>query len=469
MTLLDESLSMFADRMADCIRNRKPVMVVTHMDCDGLASGAIIAKALIRAGAACTVRSSVEFNSGTVEEMSKDGREFHVVTDLAGGFAEDMDAALGDRWVVLDHHHIPDAERDNERVVNGWKYGMDGGVEVCAGGMAYLAAVALDGGNADLAPMAVVAALGDRQDQGKQRSLTGKNQEIAESAKAEGLLSVDLDLLLYGRETRPLPDALAFTSQPYIRGITWERGSCAALLKKADIPLKEKGRWRVPADLTQEEKSAIVNAIARYSPGAGVDDAVAEMVGHTYTLEGEEKGSFMRDCREFGTMLNSCGRIGRAGIGIAVCMGDRGQMLAAAEATLKEYRGRIRECMNILSNDRWRTAVRGAVVMVNADGVVPEAMTGTIASMLSSSPKNVGKVVILRTGGEDNTVKFSSRKSVGCTLPVSLSDVMREGTERFGGVGGGHDMAAGARIGKDRLDEFLEYLEENVNNVPDPG
>ena len=31
MTLLDESLSMFADRMADCIRNRKPVMVVTHM------------------------------------------------------------------------------------------------------------------------------------------------------------------------------------------------------------------------------------------------------------------------------------------------------------------------------------------------------------------------------------------------------------------------------------------------------
>ena len=466
MTRLGESLSMLADSVSDCIRNEKPVMVVTHMDCDGLASGAIMTKALIRAGADCTVRSSVEFNAGTVEEMSKDGRGFHIVTDLAGGFAEDLDAALGDKWTVLDHHHIPDSERDNERVVNAWKYGMDGGLEICAGGMAYLAATALDGGNSDLAPIAVVAALGDRQDQGKQRSLTGKNQEIVEKAKEEGLLSVDLDLLLYGRETRPLPDALAFTSQPYIKGITWERGSCTALLKKADIPLKDNGRWRVPADLTQEEKSAIVNAIARYAPGAGTDDAVAEMVGHTYTLEGEEKGSFMRDGREFGTMLNSCGRIGRAGIGMAVCMGDRGDMLAAAETTLKEYRGRIRECMNMLSNDRWRTSVRGAAVMVNADGVVPETMTGTIASMLSSSPKNVGKVVILRTGCEDNTVKFSSRKAVGCTIQISLSDVMREGTERFGGVGGGHDMAAGARVGKDKLDEFLDYLEANVNNVP---
>lgn len=465
---LGESLSMFTDKISDCVKEGKSIMAVTHMDCDGLASGAIMAKALMRAGAACTVRSTMEFNSKTVEEMSKDGRDFHVITDLAGGFAKEIDAALDDRWVVLDHHHIPDSERDNERVINAWKYDIDGGHEICGGGMAYLAAAALDGDNADLAPIAVVAALGDRQDQGKQRSLTGKNLEIVEKAKDEGLLSVDLDLLLYGRETRPLADALAYTSQPYIRGITWERGNCAALLKKAGIPLKDKGRWRVPADMTQEEKSAVVNAITRYSPGAGVDDAVAEMVGYAYTLDGEEKGSFMRDGREFGTMLNSCGRIGKAGIGMAVCMGDRGGMLDAAEKALLEYRGRIRKCMNILASDRWRTTVRGSTVAVNADGVVPETMTGTIASMLSSSPKYVGKVIMLRTSGEDNTVKFSARKSVGCTLPVILSDVMREGAEKLDGVGGGHEMAAGARINKDKLDEFLDWLDANVSDVQDP-
>lgn len=468
MTVLEESLSLFVDRTTDCIKSHKSVMVLTHMDCDGLTSGSIVAKALIRAGATCSLRSAEEFSSSTAESLASDGRAFHIVTDMGGGFAGDLDASLGDQWLILDHHRIPDEEMDNERVINAWKFGMDGGSEISAGGMAYLAAVALDRRNRDLSPVAVVAALGDRQDQGEKRSLTGKNIEIADTAKEMDLLSIDLDLLLYGRETRPLPDALAFTSQPYIKGITWERNNCASLLSRAGIALKEDGRWRVPAELSQEEKSAMIDAIARYAPGSGITETVAEMIGYTYTLVGEEEGSFLRDCREFGTMLNSCGRIGKAGVGMAVCMGDRGSTLASAEDILKEYRKRIREYMNIISNDRWRTTSRGDVVMVNAEGVVPETMTGTMASIIAGSPKYAGKIIILRASGSDNTVKFSSRKARGGPASVSLSELMRKGTEMFGGVGGGHDMAAGARIGKDKLDEFLDYLEANVNDVQGP-
>ena len=43
-----------------------------------------------------------------------------------------------------------EGEKDNERVINAWKFGMDGGVEICAGGMAYLAAKALSDENEDL-------------------------------------------------------------------------------------------------------------------------------------------------------------------------------------------------------------------------------------------------------------------------------------------------------------------------------
>ena len=42
---------------------------------------------------------------------------------------------------------------------------------------------------------------------------------------------------------------------------------------------------------------------------------------------------------------------------------------------------------------------------------------------------------------------------------------MRTGAEKFNGVGGGHDAAAGARITKDKLDGFLDFLEENVAKV----
>ena len=46
---------------------------------------------------------------------------------------------------------------------------------------------------------------------------------------------------------------------------------------------------------------------------------------------------------------------------------------------------------------------------------------------------------------------------------------MRDGAEKFEGVGGGHDAAAGARITKDKLDGFLDYLEKNVINVQSSG
>ena len=140
-------------------------------------------------------------------------------------------------------------------------------------------------------------------------------------------------------------------------------------------------------------------------------------------------------------------------------------MLQEGENILSEYRKMIRNYMNILSNERWRINDSPNCVMVNAEGVVPETMTGTISSLIAGSPKNTGKIVILRTNGEEGTIKFSSRKSMGCKSEVNLSNLMREGAKKFDGVGGGHDAAAGARITKDKLDGFLDYLEENVINV----
>ena len=466
---LDESLSFFKDKISDSIKSRKSIFVTTHIDCDGLTSGSIITKALIRAGAKCTVRTSKEFSKKVVESFKTDSRDFHVVTDLGGGFAKDLNETLGDNWIILDHHQIPEEELDNQNAINAWKYGIDGGVEICAGGMAYLASMALDEKNSDLSAIAVVSALGDRQDQGERKSFTGKNFEIANTAKEQGLVDIDLDLLLVGRETRPLPDALAFTSQPFIEGLTWNRDACLALLNSSGIQLKDGGRWRVPAELNEEEKRLVIESITKFTSGKNATEIMSELIGYTYTFPREDKRSFLRDGREFSTMLNSCGRINRSGVGIAVCMGDRNKILRKSETILTEYRKRIREYMNILLNERWRITESETCVMVNGEDIVPETMTGTISSLIAGSPKNAGKIVILRTNGEENTIKFSSRKSFSCKTDINLSELMRTGAEKFDGIGGGHDAAAGAKITKDKLDEFLNYLEVNVVKVSSSG
>ena len=462
---LDTALSYFHDRVTDSIKSGKNISVITHLDCDGITSGSIVTKSLIRSGAKCTVRTVTEFNKNLVDRMKNDSREFHIITDLGGGFANELDVGLSDNWIVVDHHQIPDGEFDNERVINAWKYDIDGGLEVSAGGMAYLVSKALHKENTDLAWIAVVAALGDRQDQGEKKSFSGINLDIASTAKKNGQVEIDLDILLVGRETRPLPDALAFTSHPFIEGLTWNRDACLSLLNSSGIKLKDGSRWRVPAELTEDEKRILLQTISKFTTSKNATEIMDELVGYTYTLSGEDKRSFLRDAREFSTMLNSCGRIRKAGVGIAICMGDRTKMLEEGENILVEYRTLLRSYMNALSSERWRVVDNGKYVMVDGEGLVSENMTGAVSSLLGGSQKNTGKIIILRTNGEDGTIKFSSRKSTGCKSEVNLGLLMRSCATKVSGVGGGHDAAAGARITKDKLDEFLDCLEENVIRV----
>jgi single-stranded-DNA-specific exonuclease len=465
MAKLDQSLSYFHDRVSDCIKTGKNISVITHLDCDGITSGSIVTKSLIRAGAKCTVRTVNEFSKNILEKMKSDSRQFHIITDLGGGFAKDIDNALGEEWIVVDHHQIPQEEFDNQKVINAWKFDVDGGKDVSAGGMAYLVSKALHKENTDLAWIAVVAALGDRQDQGEKKSFTGLNLEIAATAKKNNQVEIDLDILLVGRETRPLPDALAFTSQPFIEGLTWNRDACLSLLNSSGIKLKDGSRWRVPAELSEDEKRTLLQTISKYISTKNASDILDELVGYTYTLSGEDKRSFLRDAREFSTMLNSCGRIRKAGVGVAICMGDRTKMLEEGENILVEYRTFLRTYMNTLSSERWRITDNGTYLMVNGEGLVPENMTGAVSSLLGGSQKNTGKIIILRTNGDEGTIKFSSRKSTGCKSEVNLGLLMRECAAKVSGVGGGHAAAAGARITKDKLDEFLDHLEKNVTRM----
>jgi single-stranded-DNA-specific exonuclease len=465
MAKLDQAVSYFHDRVSDCIKTGKNISVITHLDCDGITSGSIVTKSLIRAGAKCTVRTVNEFGKNLLEKMKNDSRQFHIITDLGGGFAKDIDNALGDDWIVVDHHQIPQEEFDNQKVINAWKFDVDGGKDVSAGGMAYLVSKGLHKENTDLAWIAVVAALGDRQDQGEKKSFTGINLEIAAIAKKNNQVEIDLDILLVGRETRPLPDALAFTSQPFIEGLTWNRDACLSLLNSSGIKLKDGSRWRVPAELTEDEKRALLQTISKYISTKNASDILDELVWYTYTLSGEDKRSFLRDAREFSTMLNSCGRIRKAGVGVAICMGDRTKMLQEGENILVEYRTFLRTYMNTLSSERWRITDNGSYLMVNGEGIIPENMTGAVSSLLGGSQKNTGKIIILRTNGDEGTIKFSSRKSTGCKSEVNLGLLMRECASKVSGVGGGHAAAAGARITKDKLDEFLDYLEKNVSRM----
>jgi len=457
---LVEALKPFCERLRSVVENGSEIAVVTHLDADGITSGSIIGSALARMGARYSVRAVSDMNTSVIESMRDESHDFYVITDLGGGWASQLRKTLGDKWVIIDHHQIPEEEMltdDSGQILNAWKYGIDGGRHIPAGGMAYMVASTLDRKNRDLSCVAVVSAVADRQDQGDKKSFVGLNTEILKVALSLGLVSVDLDLMLTGRETRPLHEALAYTSFPYIDGLTWNRETCHVLLKNAGIKLKDNGRWRVLAEFSQEEKSAILDAVAKFVATSNKTSTrvIDDLVGYVYTLAAEDKRSQLRDAREFSTMLNACGRIGKAGVGISICMGDRNNMLSAGEEIVGTYRTTLRNYISTIFADKWRLVDDGKNAFVNGDGLLAEDMLGAVSSLLSGSPSLAGRLVFVRTLAKDGTYKFSSRKCLGCNSQANLGLIMRHCAEASKGTGGGHSAAAGCRIPSFVLEDFM--------------
>src|SRR5919199_4683633 len=260
---LHQGIKVFSEKISAVVENDEEISIISHLDTDGIASGSIICTLLARLGAKWTVRAVSDLNSHVIAQMKSDGHDFYIISDLGAAMAKELFDSLNNKWIIIDHHQIPQEEMTsdyNEQILNAWKYGIDGDTEISSGGIAYMIANAIDSKNKDLSATAIISAIGDRQDQGDKKSLIGINSEILKTAHTSGLISVDLDLMFTGRETRPLHEALAYTLFPYINGLTWNTENCYSIFKNAGVMMKDNDeRWRTLSEISQEEKSIILD------------------------------------------------------------------------------------------------------------------------------------------------------------------------------------------------------------------
>src|SRR5437667_11283446 len=335
MANFDELLNRYDElsrNLMNSMKDGKKFVVVTHIDADGLCSGAMTFVALARRGATVSGRTVPDLDPKTIEVLREERYDFYIFTDLGSTLVNELALALDNRFLVLDHHELPEVSARNPAVVNAWQYEYDGGTEACSSTMAYYFARALDYSNNDLAYLSVVGALADRQDVGEGRSLTGLNRKALEEAQSSGLLLVSKDLLFYGRETRPLHEAIATSSSPFIKGLSGSKDAALAALVKAGVRMKESAKWRTLAELSSREEKKVTEVVASFlaPAGGGGAEVIGALIGDVYTLAMEDAFTPLRDAREFATLLNSCGRMERAGLGLSICVGARGEQLREA-------------------------------------------------------------------------------------------------------------------------------------------
>lgn len=456
-------LKTLSEEVGRLAKQGKKILVLTHIDADGLSSGSIVFTALGRKGADVALRSIPDLDRKTIKAVQAQGHDMVIFTDLASTLGGELDESLDGRFLAFDHHQIPEEDIAKPYFVNAWQYGYDGGKEACSSTMAYFFALAMDRSNNDLSYLAVIGAVADRQDGGPGRSLTGLNRKAMEEAQSTGLVAVSRDLTLTGRETRPVHEAIALTSSPFLPGLTGSKDAVLAALLRAGLNLKDGPRWRTPAELSTEERMKVTEVAAgALAASGGGADALAGMIGEVYTLTNEDAFTPLRDAREFATLLNACGRMGVAGVGMALCIGDRGDALRTAVKTLSEYRMGINKAIEGVMSDSSRVVQHGSVVLIRGEKLVDEKLLGPVASILTSTQAYKDKIVVASASSGDSEIKISSRVGDAFGRPVNLGVVMREAAEAVGGVGGGHSMAAGAKIPSSKAEAFSKLVLERI-------
>lgn len=442
------------------------IRVITHNDADGLSSGGILSIMVYRAGASFKTSCHKKLDEKTINVIAKENPSIVMFSDLGSGYLKDLNKAFPNSDIIILDHHLYEnfTPLKNMIHVNPLIYGIDGSREIASSGICYLFARAIDPVNIDLCCLGLIGALGDQQDKGIQKSLQGMNTMIEAEAIERGYLKKHIGIIFYGYETRPLAKAISYTTSPFIPGLSGNEGNCTAFLNKIGIPIKEDEKLRTLADLNEEEKRSLFSALSNHLVSQGYStEVIHQLLGNIYTFRLEEQGTPQRSGREYASLLNACGRMERASLGLSICLGDRGKAMDEAIQTLEKYRKSIGSGLEWIIESK-ALEERDYIYVIKAEDNIEETVIGVVSSIyLGNGNLSKEKPIISTALDSDGQIKVSARGTEYLLKKgIHLGELMQRAAESVKGGGGGHDVAAGAFIPNEREEEFIKEVNQLV-------
>ena len=448
----------------EIIENSNDIKVYSHIDCDGICSGAILSTILDRQNK----EHEIEFVNLDVLDNIELTHELTIFSDLGSGQLIDTNAKEGQKIIILDHHpplrdlSYKDDKNYTYLEINPLHHGIDGSYYVCGGGLCYF--LAKEFGYDDLSWIGVLSAIGDMQNTGSGH-FEGLNEIIQQDAIDGGYLEVtENDLNIYGRNTRPLFVALSYFNDVKLP-ITNNTTETMAVLE--ELGIDEKHNRKTLNQLTMAEKGKIyqylVENISKVVPGKYIKYIPRLIIGDSYAFMKEDSDSFLRDASEFSTAMNACGRNHEEKIAMEVLKGDRFVALDELEEVSLNHRRNLAQAISsVAEGDETNIIEMENLQYFDGTGIKPE-IVGTIAGMILGYC-NWKKPVIGFTQTDEEGLKVSLRCSRLLSYDgIHFGNMIREVAGEVGGTGGGHSMACGAYIPLDKKSEFLELFNDKLN------
>ncbi|OFV68539.1 MAG: single-stranded DNA-specific exonuclease [Candidatus Syntrophoarchaeum caldarius] len=421
-----------AKKVAAKIRDHEFVRVISHHDADGITSAGIISHALLR----CNIHFHATLLSRLDESIldllrdsTKEG-DLLLFCDMGSSQGELLNKIrheLGLEIAVIDHHRYKDELPPDIIQLNPHCVGIDGAFEVSASGCTYTVSKAL-GDNFDLAGLAITGAIGDKQ------RMIGVNRDILNEAVKNGVVILQEGLKIADGD---LKEELALSTEPYIH---FEEG--------VDAFLDELGISGRLSDLSDDDEKRLIDAIISKIRTRSSEDAIADLVGERYILPYE----VIQDAIRFMQIIDACGKKGKTGLALSLCMRDRKGLDEASAIRVEFQKKVLRELETVDQKIKERAGFR---YIFAEDRDITGAFAGAIIRYLYPDKP------IFVINQLENISKISARGTRALiSKGVDLSEIMKIAASRVGGVGGGHNIASGGAIPPGSEERFIEAVDE---------
>ncbi len=434
----------------------KPIRIVSHLDADGISAASILIKLLNIENRKYVVSIIQQLTKPALKEIAEENYGYYIFTDLGSGQLEHINNLFGGNKVLILDHHEPqkvDILLDGIFHVNPHQFGINGTDEISGAGVVYLFARECNKDVESLAHVAIVGAIGDLQEKNGFKKL---NKEILDTAVGNNLITVKKGLKFFGANTKPLHRVLQYSTDIFIPGVSGSESGAIQFLQTLDISPKNGNEWRRLGDLAEEEVSRLVTGIVMRRVS---ETKPEDIIGPLYIINKSGKYSPTRDAREFSTLLNSCGRMGKASLGIGTCLGDE-NITKKAIISQQDYKVELMEALRWYNEhkDIELFVKKGkGYMIINAGEHIRPQIIGTLASIISHSNDVLdGMFIMSLARNDDGTTKISLRVSGTKRDPnLDLREIMKNIVDRVKGEAGGHQFASGAVVPTEHEAELI--------------
>jgi len=435
-------LSKKASEMILSIPKSTRFRVISHYDADGISAAAIICKTLSRQG--YEFHASLMRNPFTkgLERLKNEGNEIIIFTDMGSGQI-DMIEQLGCKSIIIDHHQYQKNETSKDIIqINANQCGINGNYEASGSSLSLSLAKAVDPDNIDLSDLALIGATGDKQYIG---GIRGYNKKILDEALEKNILIKQI-ALKFSHET--ILDSLYYSIDPYYSGISGNKDEIISLMNKLNIDYNKKIK-----DIDKKESKKINSYLLLKLIKQGCENNILD----TVIRERYSSKTYNCELERFADLLDSCGKGGNRGLGLAICLGDKKSFNEAINLEKNYKKEILKELINLEQNGFLEK--NNYKYFYSKKSSIGGVIGGIAMNYLLTNEKPLFSIV-----KKDNELHISCRGTQSLVAKgLDLGSAMKKAAIELEGNGGGHKIAAGATIQAEKENDFLELTDKIIS------